>query len=164
VGDVGRARLLAWRGQVAEASAALDELLFADPRHLGALLLKASLLQEGREERAALALCARAVAAWPRSAEARNALARGLHALGENERALAEAEEAKRLLDVDEADNALQTGPVYLTLVWCLRDLRLYKEALLAAEEGLLRVPDAILASWAGTVEEELAEAQKEEC
>ncbi len=32
------------------------------------------------------------------------------------------------------------------------------------AEEGLRRVPDAILANWARTVEEELAEAQKEEC
>jgi hypothetical protein len=32
------------------------------------------------------------------------------------------------------------------------------------AEEGLARIPDAILAQWAATVEEELAEAEKEQC
>jgi len=75
---------------------------------------------------------------------------------------LAEAERARALLD--EGDNDLQAGPVYLTLVWCLREMRLFREALAMAEEGLRRVPDAILANWAATVEDELAEAQKEEC
>ena len=32
------------------------------------------------------------------------------------------------------------------------------------AEQGLARIPDAILAQWAATVEEELAEASKEGC
>ena len=57
-----------------------------------------------------------------------------------------------------------QAAPVYLTLVWCLREKRLFREALDVAEEGLARIPDAILAQWAATVEEELAEAEKEEC
>ena len=35
---------------------------------------------------------------------------------------------------------------------------------LAAAEEGLSRCSDAILAQWASVVEEELAAAQKEEC
>ena len=53
---------------------------------------------------------------------------------------------------------------MYLTLLWCLREMRRYREALEVAEEGLARVPDAILAQWAATVEEELAAAQKERC
>ena len=53
---------------------------------------------------------------------------------------------------------------MYLTLVWCLRELRLFKEALAAAEEGLAAVPDAVLAQYASLVEQELAEAEKEEC
>jgi len=82
--------------------------------------------------------------------------------MGDDVEALAEAERARALLD--EGDNDLQAGPVYLTLVWCLRGMRRFREALAMAEEGLSRVPDAILANWARTVEEELAEAQREEC
>ena len=71
-------------------------------------------------------------------------------------------EEARRLLG--EGDNFRQAAPVYLTLLWCLREMRRYREALDVAEEGLALVPDAILAQWAATVEEELAEAEQERC
>ena len=161
-GHFERAQLLVLRGELKTASAALDQALRAEPAHRGALLLKARILLEERDGEAALSVLDQAVAAWPRSAEVRNERARCLHALGEDVAGLAEAERARDLLD--EADNGLQAGPVYLTLVWCLRARRLYREALAAAEEGLARVPDAILASWAATVEEELAEAQREEC
>ena len=60
--------------------------------------------------------------------------------------------------------NDRQAAPVYLTLVWCLRETRRLREALAAAEEGLRRTPDAVLAEWAGVVEQELAEAEKERC
>jgi tetratricopeptide (TPR) repeat protein len=156
------ARLLAVRGESELAKAALDRALGDDPRHLGALLLKASLELEARHDEAALSLCAAAVAAWPRSSEAWNGLARCRHHQGDDPGALAAAEEARRLLD--EAGNGVQAAPVYLTLVWCLRGLRRFREALAAADEGLRRVPDAVLAEWAGTVEAELAEAQKERC
>jgi tetratricopeptide (TPR) repeat protein len=102
------------------------------------------------------------VGAWPRSAQARNALARCLHALGDDAGALESAEEARRLLG--EGDNFRHAAPVYLTLVWCLRERRRFKEALAMAEEGLARVPDAVLAEWAAVVEQELAEAEKERC
>lgn len=157
-----RARFLAARGEVGGARDALDAVLRAEPSHLGAHLLRARLLLEDREGEQALSLFDHAVLAWPGSAEARNERARCLHALGRHEEALAEAERARALLD--EADNLPQVGPVYLTLVWCLREMRRFREALLLANEGLARVPDAILADWAATVEEELAEAQKEEC
>jgi tetratricopeptide (TPR) repeat protein len=157
-----RAQLLAVRGQPEEALAALDEVLQADPSHLGALLLKSEVLLAGREGEEALALCRRAVLAWSRSSEARNGLARCLHALGDDAGALEAAEEARRLLGED--DNFRHAAPVYLTLVWCLRERRQYKEALAMAEEGLARVPDAILAEWAAVVEQELAEAEKERC
>ena len=55
-------------------------------------------------------------------------------------------------------------GPVYLTLLWCLREKRQLKEALAVAEEGLGRCYDSVLAQWASTVEEELAEAERERC
>ncbi len=157
-----RAQLLAVRGRAEEALAALDEVLSADPSHLGALLLKAEVMLEAREGEEALALCRRAVQAWSRSAEARNGLARCLHALGDDAGALEAAEEARRLLGED--DNFRHAAPVYLTLVWCLRERRQFKEALAVAEEGLLRVPDAVLAEWAAVVEQELAEAEKERC
>ena len=156
------ARLLVARGEEEAARAALDEALRREPTHRGALVLLARLLLEEREREAALATLDRAVAAWPRSAEVRNERARCLHALGDHEAGLEEAQRARALLD--SGDNFVQAGPVYLTLVWCLRDLRRYREALELAEEGLARVPDAILANWAATVEEELAEAEKEEC
>lgn len=156
------ARLLAARGEAGAARAALDEVLAGQPDHVGALLLLARLLLEERESDEALALSERAAAVAPRSSEALNGLARCLHSLGRDEEALAAAESARRLLG--EAGNQVQTGPVYLTLIWCLREMRRYKEALELAEEGLSRTPDAILAQWASTVEEELAEAEKEEC
>jgi len=157
-----QARILVVRGELEAAHQALDAVLVAEPTHRGALLLKARLLLDERDGLRALAILDGAVAAWPRSAEARNERARCLHAIGDDVAALAEAERARALLD--EGDNDLQAGPVYLTLVWCLREMRLFREALAMAEEGLNRVPDAILANWAATVEDELAEAQKEEC
>jgi tetratricopeptide (TPR) repeat protein len=157
-----RARWLAALGRVAEAREALDAVLASAPSHRGALLLQASLLLEERQDEPALALCRRAVAAWPRCAEALNALARCLHALGRDEEALEAARAAQALLG--EGDNGLQGAPVYLTLVWCLRELRRYGEALSAAEEGLARSPDGVLAHWASVVEEELARAQRPRC
>jgi len=157
-----RARRLLVSGRRAEARAALDEFLAAQPAHLGALQLKGGLLLEDREGEKALALYEEAARAWPRSAEAWNGLARGLHALGRDHEALAAAEAARRLLS--EGDNYSQTAPVYLTLVWCLRELRRFKEALAVAEEGLAAIPDAVLAQYASLVEQELAQAEKERC
>jgi tetratricopeptide (TPR) repeat protein len=157
-----RAQLLAVRGQPEEALAALDEVLSADPSHLGALLLKAEVLLEAREGEEAVTLCRQAVHDWSRSAAAHNGLARCLHAVGDDTAALEAAEEARRLLGED--DNFRHAAPVYLTLVWCLRERRQYREALAMAEEGLARVPDAVLAEWAAVVEQELAEAEKERC
>jgi tetratricopeptide (TPR) repeat protein len=156
------ARVMAARGQVDEALSALDALLGQEPDHVGALLLKAGLLLDARERDAALALYERAVALVPQSAEARNELARCLHALGRDEQALAFAEQARALLG--QGENFRHAASVYLTLVWCLRELRRFREALAVADEGLTRCPDAILAQWASLVEEELAEAEKEEC
>jgi tetratricopeptide (TPR) repeat protein len=157
-----RAQLLAARGSVDEALAAVDALLAEDPDHVPALLLKAGLLLDAREGDTALALFERAAAAEPRSAEAQNGVARCLHALGRDDEALVAAEAARRLLA--EGDNFRFAAPVYLTIVWCLREKRRFREALDAADEGLARCPDAILAQWASLVEEELAEAEKEEC
>jgi tetratricopeptide (TPR) repeat protein len=157
-----RAQLLAARGSVDEALTAVDTLLAEDPGHVPALLLKAGLLLDARDGDAALSLFERAAAAEPRSAEARNGVARCLHALGRDDEALASAESARRLLG--EGDNFRFAAPVYLTIVWCLREKRRFREALAAADEGLARCPDAILAQWASLVEEELAEAEKEEC
>ena len=162
VADFDSARVLAARGDLDEARAAVDAILSTDPGHLGALLLKAGMLLEAREGEEALAVYERAASAAPRSSEALNGLARGLHALGRDAEALAAAEKARDRLG--DGDNFRQAAPVYLTLVWCLREMRRYKEALAAAEEGLARTPDAILAQWASLVEEELAEAEKEEC
>jgi tetratricopeptide (TPR) repeat protein len=157
-----RARLLLVRGEEESALAAVEAALALEPDHVGALLLKAELLLLGREGDAALGLHQRVTELLPRSSETWNALARCRHALGDDRGALQAAEEARRLLG--EGDNFLQAGPVYLTLLWCLREMRRYQEALDMAEEGLARVPDAILAQWAATVAEELAEAEKERC
>lgn len=157
-----QARSLVLSGRGREGRAALDEFLADEPDHLGALQLKAGLLLEDHDGERALAVYERAARAWPQSAEAWNGLARGLHALGRDREALAAAEAARRLLG--EGDNWRQTAPVYLTLVWCLRELRMYKEALAVAEEGLAAIPDAVLAQYASQVEQEMAEAEKEEC
>jgi tetratricopeptide (TPR) repeat protein len=157
-----RARTLAGMGRDEEAEAAVAAILDADPRHLGALLLKAWLAAEDRDFEGSLAITREAAALWPRSAEAHNALARCLHAMGRDEEALAAAEQARALLD--EGDNAVHASGVYLTLVWCLRELRRFKEAMAAAEEGLSRAPDAVLAQWATQVQDEWLAAEKERC
>jgi tetratricopeptide (TPR) repeat protein len=165
-GESGRslseARLLLAQDRVGEAAALVDGILAAEPTHEGALLLLADIRMASAGEEDALALYRRAVGLHPESAEARNGLARGLHAMHQDDLALAEAREAHRLLDT--GDNARHAAAVYLTLVWCLREKRMLREALAVAEEGLHRVSDAVLAQWAGTIEEELAEAEKERC
>jgi len=156
------AQILVSKGETQRAHRSLDELLAADPAHLGALLLKARLLLEARQDPEALAVLDRAVAAWPRSASALDARARCLHTLGRNQEALAQAETARGVLD--EGDNFRHAGSVYLTMVWCLRELRRFREALEVAEEGLRRTPDAVLAQWAAQVEEDVARAERERC
>lgn len=156
------AQLFVSKGETQQAHRALDELLAAEPAHLGALLLKARLLLEARQDPEALTVLDRAVAVWPRSAPALDARARCLHALGRDQEALAQAEQARALLD--EGDNFRHAGSVYLTLVWCLRELRRFREALAIAEEGLRRTPDAVLAQWATQVEEDVARAERERC
>jgi tetratricopeptide (TPR) repeat protein len=160
--SLDRARVLVARGRTEEAVLVLDEVLSADPADEGALLLLAEVRLEARAEAEALALARRAAALRPSSAPAKSALARCLHATGHDDAALEEATEARRLLD--EGDNRRHAAVVYLTLVWCLREKRLLREALAVAEEGLARVGDAVLAHWAGTIEEELAAAEQEEC
>jgi tetratricopeptide (TPR) repeat protein len=159
---VQRARVLAGLGRGTEAAPLLEGVLAEDPDHPGALLLKAALCVEDRDWDRAHGLYLRAARASPRSAEVLNDLARCLHALGRDREALEEAEAARALLD--DPDNFRFASAVYLTLVWCLRELRRYPEALAAAEEGLERAPDAILAQWATQVEAELADAEKEQC
>lgn len=157
-----RARTLAGMGQVAEAISLLDAILEADPAHRRSLILRATLHAEERDWEKALELNERAARLWPRSAEALNALARCLHALGRDQEALKVAHEARGVLG--EGDNFVQTAPVYLTLVWCLREMRRFREAIAVAEEGLERMPDAVLAQWATQIEDELVVAEKEEC
>jgi tetratricopeptide (TPR) repeat protein len=156
------AQLLVSKGETQQAHRSLDELLAAEPAHLGALLLKARLLLEARKDPEALMVLDRAAAAWPRSAPALDARARCLHALGRDQEALAQAEQARALLNED--DNFRHAGSVYLTMVWCLRELRRFREALAVAEEGLRRTPDAVLAQWATQVEEDVARAERERC
>jgi tetratricopeptide (TPR) repeat protein len=156
------AQLLVSKGETQQAHRSLDDLLAAEPVHLGALLLKAQLLLEARRDADALMVLDRAVAAWPRSSPALDARARCLHALGRDEEALAQAQEARALLN--EGDNFRHAGSVYLTIVWCLRELRRFREALAVAEEGLRRTPDAVLAQWATQVEEDVARAERERC
>ena len=160
--DFERARMLAGMGRVAEAVPLLEAILDADPTHCGALILRASLHAEDRDWEKALELNERAARLWPRSAEALNAFARCLHALGRDEDALKVAHEARGLLG--EGGNFAQTAAVYLTLVWCLREMRCYREAIALAEEGLERMPDAVLAQWATQIEEELVTAEQERC
>jgi tetratricopeptide (TPR) repeat protein len=160
--DLDRALALRVMGREGEARGLVSAALAANPDDLDWTLLAATLRLDSREDEAALALYERAVRAWPRSAAALDGLARCLHILGRNGEALAAASAARGLLA--EGDNFRHTGSVYLTLVWCLRDLRRYQEALDLAEEGLARMPDAVLAECATGLERELAEAQKERC
>jgi tetratricopeptide (TPR) repeat protein len=162
--SLDHARMLAARGGAQEALEAVESVLASEPDNPAALLLKARLLLERRDGEAALALHRRAAELLPDSCEARDGLARCLHALGRDAEALEVARSARGLLDRAEGDNFRHAGAVYLTMVWCLRELRLLREALAVAEEGLSRCPDAILAQWASLVEEELAESEKEEC
>lgn len=156
------ARLLEATGRRSEALAAAEALLDEDPELVGAILLKAELLQQSGASDAAGALYERAVALAPASAEAWNAWARCLHGLRRDDESLAAAEKARALLA--EPANAAHGPAVYLTLIWCLREKRLYREALAAAEECLARTPDAVIAEWAGQIEHELAEAERERC
>ena len=160
--DFDRARTLAAMGRLAEAVLLLDAILAEDPAHLRALILRATLHSEEREWERALELYERAARLWPRSAEALNAYARCLHARGQDQEALKVAHAALAVLG--EGDNFTQTAAVYLTLVWCLREMRRYREAIAVAEEGLARMPDAVLAQWATQIEEELVVAEKERC
>lgn len=156
------ARLLAAGGELERALELLEERLREDPADAAALVLKGSFLVEVRRDEEGLDALRESVRIAPRSAAARNGLARALHALRRDDEALAHARQALSLLG--EGQNFRETAPVYLTLVWCLREQRRWREALALAEEGLARCPDAVLAQWASVVEEELAEAEKERC
>jgi tetratricopeptide (TPR) repeat protein len=156
------ARALVVLGRGEEARATLEAILERDPEHAGALALLGEALLLDREPERSLPVLRRAVAADPESAEAGHLLARTLHALHRDEEALAAARRAQALLAAP--GNFRQVAPVYLTLVWCLRELGRLPEALAIAEEGLRRTPDAVLAEWATVVEQELAAAEKERC
>lgn len=156
------ARFLAAQGEWTAALALIETLLQREPANVDALLLKAGVLLQSREEQAALTHFERAAALAPLSAEAQNGLARCLHAMHRNDEALARALLALELLERPE--NFAQKAPVYLTLVWIHREMRRFKEALRAAEEGLERCPDAVLAQWASVVEEEFAQSQQDRC
>jgi tetratricopeptide (TPR) repeat protein len=128
---VREARLAAFAGRRDEALAEVDAILDEAPDHLGALLLKASLLQESGAVESAAALYERAVTLAPASPEAWNERARCLHSLGRDDEALESARGARALLD--DPRNAAHVPAVFLTLVWCLREKRLFREALAAA-------------------------------
>lgn len=156
------ARTLAATGRAAEALEAAQAILDEWPEELGALLLKAWLLEQGGADEAAMALYDRAVSLSPDSVEAWNERALCLHALHRDDEALAAAQKARAL--VAASTSAAQVPAVYLTLIWCLREKRLFREALAAAEECLARTPDAVVAEWAGQVEQDLAHADRERC
>ena len=156
------ARVLAGQGEWTAALALIETQLQREPANIDALLLKAGVLLQSREEHAALTHYERASVLAPWSAEAHNGLARCLHAMHRNDEALARALLSLELLARPE--NFSQTGPVYLTLVWIHREMRRFKEALRAAEEGLARCPDAVLAQWGSVVEEEFEQAQQDRC
>jgi tetratricopeptide (TPR) repeat protein len=159
---VEEARLIAFRGDVRAALALLEAVAEDRSVHLPALLLAGGLALEEREHEVAMSFYLRACDAAPGSAEAWNGLARCLHALARNLEALAAAERARELLR--EGDNFRHVTSVHLTLLWCLRDLRRHREALALAEEALARTPDAVLAHWAGVVEAEMADSEKDRC
>jgi tetratricopeptide (TPR) repeat protein len=158
------ARLLLAQGEPSAALSLLESCFDAHGEEAAALLLAAEARRELRQEPQALELARRAAVASPRSAGSWNGIARSLHALARDAEALDAAERARALLDVA-PEEAHREGPaVYLTLVWCHRARREFREALARAEEGLARWPDAVLAQWASLVEEELAEAERERC
>lgn len=156
------ARMLALRGELTASLRALEAILERQPDRLEALLLKAGVLLQQRDEAAALAQFARAAELAPQSSEALNGLARCLHAMGKDDEALAAAQAARERLG--HGENFKHAAPVYLTLVWVYREKRCFREALAMAEEGLERCADAVLAQWASVVEEELADSQQERC
>jgi tetratricopeptide (TPR) repeat protein len=159
---VREARLLAATGRAAEALDAAEAILDEWPEDVPAELLKAGLLHQRGAGEAAMALFDRAVALGPASVEAWNERARCLHELRRDDEALESARRARELLST--STDAAQVPAVYLTLLWCLREKRLYREALDAAEECLARTPDAVVAEWAGQIEQELAQAERERC
>ena len=160
--DLTPARLLAAEGELSAALRLVDSLLEQEPDALPALLLKGSLQLQLRAEEAAIRSFERATELSPDSAEARNGLARCLHAIGRDDEALRHVLQARELLARPE--NYAQVAPVYLTLVWVHREQRRFREALDAAQRGLELCPDAVLAQWASVVEEELEDAQQERC
>jgi tetratricopeptide (TPR) repeat protein len=160
--ELTRARLLSAEGELSAALRLLETVLEREPNAVPALLLKGGVQLQLREEDAALRSFARAAALATGSAEARNGLARCLHAMGRDDEALQDALAARALLERPE--NFAQTAPVYLTLLWVHRAQRRYKEALEAGQQGLALCADAVLAQWASVVEEELEEAQQERC
>lgn len=159
---VREARLLAALGKGREALATAEEVLEEQPDHVEALLVKAGVVRQAGAAEAALALYDRAVRLAPSSAEAWNEQARALHSLGRNDEALAAAQQAYALLARPE--NTRHGPTVALTLMWCLREKRRYREALEVAEECLARTPDAVVAEWASQIEQELAEAERDRC
>jgi tetratricopeptide (TPR) repeat protein len=156
------ARLLTAQGRRDEAVAQIDELLTRQPLCVAALLLRGDLWDLRREPAAALQAYAQASVAAPESAAAWNGQARQLRALERRADAFAAAQRARELLS--QGDNFVQTGSVYLTLVWCLRDEHRFREALALAEEGLRKSSDAVLAEWATQIEEEWANAEQDRC
>ena len=160
--ELTRARMLSAEGELSAALRTVDALLEHEPEAVPALLLKGGVLLQLREEETALRTFERATALAPESADAKNGLARCLHAMGRDDEAMRVALEARELLG--RPDNFAQTAPVYLTLVWVHRAQRRFKEALDVAQQGLALCPDAVLAQWASVVEEELEEAQQERC
>ncbi len=156
------ARYLAAGGELRAALVALDGILSDEPEDVEAVLLKARLLLDLHDGEGALESSELAIRLRPDSAEALNGMARCLHVLGRDDEALQAAERARACLAGE--PSSLHVGPVYLTLLWCLREKRMLKEALEVGEEGLARCYDAVLADWASTVEAELAEAEQERC
>lgn len=140
----------------------MQALLRADPGCLPALLLAGELLDTRREPAAALECYERACGAAPESAAAWTARALQLRALERAAEALPAAEQACRLAALP--PNRGQAAPAHLALLLCLRDLRRYREALAAAERGLALTPDAVLAEWADTLQQEWAQAERERC
>jgi tetratricopeptide (TPR) repeat protein len=156
------ARFLALTGQPEQAWELLHGLLRDDPDCLPALLLAGELLERSRQPERALAHFEQACHVAPDSAAAWNARASGLRGLGRAAEALAAAERAHGLLALE--PNRGESASAHLTLLLCLRDLRRYREALAVAEEGLARTPDAVLAEWADTLQQEWEQAERERC